>query len=177
MCLLVSLVFVLVSGDLEPTWEKTGKISIRSLCLDVHGQKVSHLHNLGNLAQWRYTNQWPYREVVLLLVENWIPIPRLGVVKYLLPSQFLMVSRKPLIDNVVCMAKHRWRWLLFSKFHGSLEQFHARKRHQHVQMSCQNNQPAKMRNSSWFSFSFSQPLFWDSRVLLDGTMRGTTKMP
>ena len=44
-----------------------------------------------NFAQWRYTNQWPYREVVLLLVENWIPIPRLEDVKYHLSCQFLMV--------------------------------------------------------------------------------------
>ena len=44
-----------------------------------------------NFAQWRYTNQWSFREVVLLLVENWIPIPRLWDVKYRLICQFLKV--------------------------------------------------------------------------------------
>ena len=48
-----------------------------------------------NFAQWRYTNQWPFREVVLLLVENWIPIPRLKDVKYHLSCQFLMVLLGP----------------------------------------------------------------------------------
>ena len=49
-----------------------------------------------NFAQWRYTNQWPFREVVLLLVENWIPIPRLKDVKYHLSCQFLMVLLGPI---------------------------------------------------------------------------------
>ena len=48
-------------------------------------------YSFSNFAQWRYTNQWPFREVVLLLVENWIPIPRLRDVKYHLSCQFLMV--------------------------------------------------------------------------------------
>ena len=48
-------------------------------------------NTFSNFAQWRYTNQWPFREVVLLLVENWIPIPRLRDVKYHLSCQFLMV--------------------------------------------------------------------------------------
>ena len=48
-------------------------------------------NSFSNFAQWRYTNQWPFREMVLLLVENWIPIPRLRDVKYHLSCQFLMV--------------------------------------------------------------------------------------
>ena len=63
------------------------------------GQLRSNLvdKDVANFAQWRYTNQWSYREVVLLLVENWIPIPRLGDVKYRLLCQFLKVSTKPII--------------------------------------------------------------------------------
>ena len=64
-----------------------------------------------NFAQWRYTNQWPYREVVLLLVENWIPIPRLEDVKYHLSCQFLMVLLETnndvaKIPNVLCIQLH-----------------------------------------------------------------------
>ena len=75
-----------------------------------------HLHekNPLNFAQWRYTNQWPYREVVLLLVENWIPIPRLEDVKYHLSCQFLMVlletnydmTKTPGVANVTCFQLH-----------------------------------------------------------------------
>ena len=57
----------------------------------------STLSQCLNFAQWRYTNQWSFREVVLLLVENWIPIPRLKDVKYRSLCQFLMVSLKPMI--------------------------------------------------------------------------------
>ncbi len=57
----------------------------------------STLTQIPNFAQWRYTNQWSFREVVLLLVENWIPIPRLKSVKYHSPRQFLTVSLKPAI--------------------------------------------------------------------------------
>ena len=52
-------------------------------------------NSFSNFAQWRYTNQWPFREMVLLLVENWIPIPRLRDVKYHLSCQFLMVLPGP----------------------------------------------------------------------------------
>ena len=41
------------------------------------------------LAQRRYFNQWPYREVKLLLVENFIPIPRTIDVKYRRSLQFM----------------------------------------------------------------------------------------
>ena len=57
----------------------------------------------SNFAQWRYTNQWPFREMVLLLVENWIPIPRLRDVKYHLSCQFLMVL---LQTNWSCSDQH-----------------------------------------------------------------------
>ena len=30
-----------------------------------------------NFAQWRYSNQWSYREVLLLLVENYNQYPAL----------------------------------------------------------------------------------------------------
>ena len=75
-----------------------------------------HLHekNPLNFAQWRYTNQWPYREVVLLLVENWIPIPRLEDVKYHLSCQFLMVlletnwdvAKTPGVTSMLCFQLH-----------------------------------------------------------------------
>jgi len=61
----------------------------------------STLPQFLNFAQWRYTNQWSFREVVLLLVENWIPIPRLERVKYRSSCQFLMVSLKPVIALIV----------------------------------------------------------------------------
>ena len=60
-------------------------------------------NTFSNFAQWRYTNQWPFREVVLLLVENWIPIPRLRDVKYHLSCQFLMVL---LQTNWSCSDQH-----------------------------------------------------------------------
>ena len=70
------------------------------------GQLRSNLvdKDVANFAQWRYTNQWSYREVVLLLVENWIPIPRLEAVKYHLSSQFLMVfleTNNNVADNLL----------------------------------------------------------------------------
>ena len=62
-----------------------------------------HIYNIYevNFAQWRYTNQWSFREVVLLLVENWIPIPRLWDVKYRLICQFLKVFLQTKNNNRV----------------------------------------------------------------------------
>ena len=70
----------------------------------------------SNFAQWRYTNQWPFREMVLLLVENWIPIPRLEDVKYHLSSQFLMVlletnnnvAEIPGVTYMLCFQPHTY---------------------------------------------------------------------
>ena len=61
-------------------------------------------NSFSNFAQWRYTNQWPFREMVLLLVENWIPIPRLRDVKYHLSCQFLMVllQTNPSCTDIHC---------------------------------------------------------------------------
>ena len=39
----------------------------------------------SNFAQWRYSNQWSYREMELLLVENWYQYPgylRWNICKY-----------------------------------------------------------------------------------------------
>ena len=79
------------------------KIWFHSLPL-FRGQLRSNLvdKDVANFAQWRYTNQWSYREVVLLLVENWIPIPRLGDVKYHLLCQFLQVPRNLLYSVSQC---------------------------------------------------------------------------
>ena len=71
-------------------------------------------NTFSNFAQWRYTNQWPFREVVLLLVENWIPIPRLRDVKYHLSCQFLMVlletnrdvATTPGVTSMLCFQLH-----------------------------------------------------------------------
>ena len=34
--------------------------------------------NLGSFAQWRYSNQWSNREVLLLLVENYTQYPAIS---------------------------------------------------------------------------------------------------
>ena len=70
----------------------------------------STLFQCLNFAQWRYTNQWSFREVVLLLVENWIPIPRLKDVKYRPSCQFLMVSLKPIVALWYLLISHSSFW-------------------------------------------------------------------
>ena len=37
-----------------------------------------HCLTLGSFAQWRYSNQWSNREVLLLLVENYTQYPAIS---------------------------------------------------------------------------------------------------
>ena len=37
-----------------------------------------HRPTLGSFAQWRYSNQWSNREVLLLLVENYTQYPAIS---------------------------------------------------------------------------------------------------
>ena len=37
-----------------------------------------HCSTLGSFAQWRYSNQWSNREVLLLLVENYTQYPAIS---------------------------------------------------------------------------------------------------
>ena len=37
-----------------------------------------HRSTLGSFAQWRYSNQWSNREVLLLLVENYTQYPAIS---------------------------------------------------------------------------------------------------
>ena len=75
--------------------------------------KLSHLMrewgvflscSMTNFAQWRYSNQWLNREVLLLLVENYTQYPALAS---LIPGlwQFLWVSKEaiPYWINCVCL--------------------------------------------------------------------------
>ena len=95
----------------------------------------------SSFAQWRYTNQWPFREVVLLLVENWIPIPRLKDVKYHLSCQFLMVLLQTnpsctdkrvttLVHTYLCKSRVTvWTWISgdsgdYRTFFGPRNKFH-----------------------------------------------------
>ena len=90
----------------------------------------------SNFAQWRYTNQWPFREVVLLLVENWIPIPRLRDVKYHLSCQFLTVLLQTnwSCTNILTCVNQEWKcepkWIFrvnsdeFRTFFGPRNKFH-----------------------------------------------------
>ena len=77
--------------------EQTMYLQTQYSCFYTRKNNFSTILNSLNFAQWRYTNQWSFREVVLLLVENWIPIPRLEDVKYQPSCQFLMVLLKPIL--------------------------------------------------------------------------------
>ena len=54
--------------DLKGTLEQVPRLGVKILDFPARTQLI-------NFAQWRYTNQWSYREVVLLLVENWYQYP------------------------------------------------------------------------------------------------------
>jgi len=65
-----------------------------------------------NFAQWRYSNQWSNREVLLLLVENYTQYPALTRWNTLVWGNFCWALRGPLINSKMMpcsLAIHRNR--------------------------------------------------------------------
>ena len=54
----------------------------------------------GSFAQWRYSNQWSNREVLLLLVENYTQYPANSTWNTVVYGNFWRLLRKQIIDQV-----------------------------------------------------------------------------
>ena len=54
-----------------------------------------HCLTLGSFAQWRYSNQWSNREVLLLLVENYTQYPAISTWNIVVLGNFWIEFRSP----------------------------------------------------------------------------------
>ena len=60
--------------------------------------RPSQCPEAGNFAQWRYSNQWSNREVLLLLVENYNQYPALLTLNVVDWGNFCMFLREPILS-------------------------------------------------------------------------------
>ena len=60
----------------------------------------------GSFAQWRYSNQWSNREVLLLLVENYTQYPANSTWNTVVYGNFWRLPRKQIIVSVSSFPDH-----------------------------------------------------------------------
>ena len=68
----IRLIMIFIFKIISNNWPKN---VLWTRCLISCIKIEFNLFQLINLAQWRYSNQWPFREVELLLVENFNQYP------------------------------------------------------------------------------------------------------